>query len=523
MKTEVYRKLLVFSFFVVFLVAFLFFGAGFILNKGVIKLSVAQIEDTEPPVIFDIQVSNISATSTTITWKTDELADSLIDYDIDKKYGIARDPLPDKQEHEIILVDLKPDTSYYFRITSVDVVGNQGISNDFVFITPKSEDSDIIGGYVNQGEGVDAEGTGDGYAFDVAETSIVQQAIDIIQNIKTEKSLEIIQENIKEKATEVAPLTIILNKPDVEVGTDYAVIRWSTNKDSNSMVELAHEDDFDEIFGQYSWQEGDPNELVVEHEVAINGLDPATIYHFRVYSQTSLSLEAGSNDHTFTTKSIKPEIYTISVTKVEEDSATISFVTNIPTKSLLEYTNLNLGISKLEGSNNFLRTHIIKLNNLIFDTYYSVVATVENRQNEKAISDVITFITTRDEYAPVITKIATESTLYPGSDNKVQTLVSWVTDEPAKCILYYQQGVISTDDAEFLPEEDDFTTKHVHVVTNFLPANVYKFWVNCKDDAENRAKSEDFTMLTPSREESIIDIILKNFESTFGWVKNLKM
>ena len=39
----------------------------------------------------------------------------------------------------------------------------------------------------------------------------------------------------------------------------------------------------------------------------------------------------------------------------------------------------------------------------------------------------------------------------------------------------------------------------------------------------NKAKSEDFTMLTPTQEESFIDIILKNFESSFGWVKKMKM
>ena len=166
---------------------------------------------------------------------------------------------------------------------------------------------------------------------------------------------------------------------------------------------------------------------------------------------------------------------------------------------------------------------MIRLNNLIFDTYYSVVVTVENEQNEKAVSDPLTFITTRDEDPPLITKVNTESTLYPGTDNKVQTIISYKTDEASKCQLNYHRGIVALDGDQTLPEEHDFVSNHVEVVTNFLPANVYKFWITCRDDAQNTARSQDFTMLTPSQEESIIDIILKNFEGTFGWVKNIKM
>jgi len=70
-----------------------------------------------------------------------------------------------------------------------------------------------------------------------------------------------------------------------------------------------------------------------------------------------------------------------------------------------------------------------------------------------------------------------------------------------------------------LPKESEYSTKHVQVATSFLPATVYKFWLVCADEVGNEARSQDFTLLTPTREESIIDIIIKNFESTFGWVK----
>jgi hypothetical protein len=50
---------------------------------------------------------------------------------------------------------------------------------------------------------------------------------------------------------------------------------------------------------------------------------------------------------------------------------------------------------------------------------------------------------------------------------------------------------------------------------------VYQFWVECKDVSGNKSKSENFVLFTPNKEKSIIDIILENFQGTFGWVNNI--
>lgn len=218
-----------------------------------------------------------------------------------------------------------------------------------------------------------------------------------------------------------------------------------------------------------------------------------------------------------------PEISNVQITKIEEDSATLKWSTNIPCSSIVEYTNLNSGQTKLEGNSSFLTYHTIQLTNLMFETYYSAIIRVESEDGEKAESQALTFITIKDNYAPVVSKVNTESTLYPGSENKIQTIASWVTDEPAQCQLFFNQGLIVVDKPQSLPKSDDYNTKHVQVITNFLPSTVYKFWIVCNDETGNSGKSEDYTMLTPTQEESIIDIIIKNFESSFGWVKKVKL
>jgi len=513
------------------LVVSLFVGLFFVGNLEVENVEAATIDKT-PPKIFNSKVDNITATSAVISWQTDEESDSLVNFGLNSRYGMVRDPFFDKTDHQILLDDLLPGTSYYFRIISSDDSGNQIISNDFTFNTEATEekkqeskeegtssgDSDEDKEFPNK---YDKEGK---FKFPLEEEIDSDEFTDIlekIQKITSEKVLEVIEKQIQQQVGDVQEaLIVILDKADVETDTNSAIISWKTNKPANSIVSLVKEDEFNvQLDDPYTWQEGQYDESVMEHRIEINGLDSAVTYHFQISSESSLGRKVVSKDDAFMTKSILPEIHNISITKVEEDSATITFTTNVPCSSLLEYTNMSTAKRKLEGSSNYTTIHTIRLSDLDFDTYYSVVITAENPAGDKTKSSPLIFLTIKDMAPPVISKINTESTLYSGGENKVQTIVGWETDEPAICQIFYHQGLTPTDDAEKLEMEGDYTQKHIQVTTNLLPATVYKFWMECFDDVHNKTVANDFIMLTPSREESIIDIILKNFESTFGWVK----
>jgi hypothetical protein len=135
----------------------------------------------------------------------------------------------------------------------------------------------------------------------------------------------------------------------------------------------------------------------------------------------------------------------------------------------------------------------------------------------------LTFATVRDVVPPLISKVANESTLFPSEDTKVQTIITWITDEPAYCQVFYIQGLVRSEvkPPDSLPIEDDPVTLHTRVVIGFAPAQVYKFWTKCHDEAKNESQSEDFVLITPIKEKNIIDLILENFQGTFGWVNNI--
>lgn len=508
-------------------------GLFFVKNLEIMDVS-AKVNDKIPPTIFNSKITDITATSSRITWQTDEEADSLVNYGLNKRYGMARDPFFDKTEHEVFLDDLLPDTTYYFRLISADSDGNQMISNDFSFVTKMVEekrqefdkDKEYLGEYDEPGEypgQYDEEGEFEFPLQEEIEADEFTEILELIERIQDERILEVIEQQIQQQAQEVVePLVIIFDEVLIEVGTDYAIINWNTNKRANSIVSLVAEADFSaSVADPYAWEEGKYDERTTEHRVEVTGLSPATIYHFKISSETGLGIAVESDDKVFITKSILPEIYNISVTKIEEDSATITFVTNVPCSSLIEYTNMDTSETKMEGNSGLTTIHSLRLTNLEFDTYYSAVISVENVAGDEAQSSPLIFLTIKDEAPPVISKINTESTLYPGADNKVQTIISWETDEPSVCQLFYHQGLAPLKEVDTLPAEIDFTQKHIQVTVSLLPATVYKFWLECFDDVENKSISDDFIMLTPIREESIIDIILKNFETTFGWVKGL--
>lgn len=490
--------------------------------------------DKIPPQISDIAVADITPTSTTITWKTDKEADSLVNFNISRDYGITRDSALVK-EHKLVIPELNPSQQYYYRVIAVDKNGNQNISNDFVFTTkdletktppPETTPPDTTTPpetetpTENLGPGRGA-GEGGGYKEPPQDAELIKETLSILDQIDNEESLSLIESKIQQVAEEKAkPPVITGDFAKVEVGIDYAKVTWKTDKESNSIVALASDAEYaPNSANPYRWKEGEPNQMVLVHEVTVTGLRPATTYHYQVTSKSSLGLEGVSEDNTFKTKSILPEIFNINISKVQEDSATIDFNTNVPCSSIIEYTDLSTNATKLEGSTAVVNTHSIQLKNLKFDSYYSAIIKVENEQGEKTVSQPITFTTIKDIQPPLISKVNTESTLYPGTENKTQTIISWRTDEGSMCQFFYGQGLASSKDASTLPKEEDYITNHVQVVTEFQPATVYKFWIECLDKTKNRSKSEDYTMLTPAREQSILDLIIKNFEGTFGWLK----
>jgi hypothetical protein len=164
----------------------------------------------------------------------------------------------------------------------------------------------------------------------------------------------------------------------------------------------------------------------------------------------------------------------------------------------------------------------MRLADLTLGTRYVAFVTAENSGGDRVRSRPIQFITVRDTAPPFISNVTNESTLFPGSESRIQTIVEWNTDEPASCLMTYQEGVAGgTDQVTTEKESVQYNTNHVEVIVDFAPATVYQFFLDCTDEAGNSVQSENFVLFTPIQEKNIIDLIIENFEATFGWVQNI--
>jgi PKD repeat protein len=91
--------------------------------------------DTTPPVFSSVQASSIGANSATITWNTDEPATSRVDYGTTSTYGQNVTDGTLTTSHSLTVNNLTAETTYHYRVTSVDGSGNSGSSTDYTFTT----------------------------------------------------------------------------------------------------------------------------------------------------------------------------------------------------------------------------------------------------------------------------------------------------------------------------------------------------------------------------------------------------
>jgi len=501
-----------------------------VLSLGAPQLAIAQSNDREAPEIANLEITDINDTSLTITWETDEDADSAVNYGLQPNYGIARIPLSEDDErtaHSVTLDNLEPGRTYYFRVVSADENGNQGISADYRIVTAGTPQA---GDGANNGDGPqDGTGAGEGDSPD-PESQITTDEINdstatlrIIEQIKKITDPQELQEIVNETVKAVQGITedlTIVGPPTVIPETTTAVVKWTTDRVASSEVVFSPTNSFDGA--NYEFSQNSTGADTTDHEVRLIGLNAFTEYSFRVISTDEFNITGESRNFTFQTKATAPEIRNLRVVKVEENAATLAWDTTVPAKALVEYQDQTTGAQNSVGRPTLATTHQMRLADLTLGTRYVAFVTAENSGGDRERSRPIQFITVRDIAPPIITNVTNESTLFPGSESRIQTIIAWATDEPSSCLLTYQEGVAGGTEP-FTIEKDvvQYNSSHVEVVTDFAPATVYQFYLTCTDEAGNSIQSENFVLFTPIQEKNIIDLILENFESTFGWVQNI--
>ena len=98
--------------------------------------------DVTPPVISGVGNGTPDQQGVSITWTTNEPADSQVDYGTSSSYGssTSRDTSL-VTTHTQLLAALNAGTTYHYRVRSTDASGNPALSSDFTFTTSSASDT----------------------------------------------------------------------------------------------------------------------------------------------------------------------------------------------------------------------------------------------------------------------------------------------------------------------------------------------------------------------------------------------
>ena len=105
-------------------------------QSGVSQSSLLTVEMPQPPVISNIQVTNITSNGATFSWSTTTPSDSQVLYGATDAYGSAsalNSTLV--AEHSVTVTGLSPSSTYHFSAKSQDAFGNLANSVDGTFTT----------------------------------------------------------------------------------------------------------------------------------------------------------------------------------------------------------------------------------------------------------------------------------------------------------------------------------------------------------------------------------------------------
>ena len=271
------------------------------------------------------------------------------------------------------------------------------------------------------------------------------------------------------------------------------------------------------------------------HAAKLEELSSGETYHFRIKGVDDDDETVTSDDYSFTTSEL-PEISNVTTTETTTETVTITWNTNTKTDSKVNYKVQGETEGASQGKLEAVNEHEVVIEDLIPGTTYEYTVSSKDQFANSSNSESQYFTTQDDSNPPKIRSVKQEATVFPNKESKIQTIVSWNTDKAANSVIAYKEGKINGDEGieekmldnnttEFngwkIVRKEDNSLNHMFVFTDFNPSSVYYFKVANIDKRGNVATSDNYSVMTPAKKKSIFDLIISNFEDTFGWVKQV--
>ncbi len=112
-------------------------GIGAFFCGGSLGVSIdGEVSDEFPPELSNLQLSNLTSSTITISWESNELATTKLLYGLTEDYGQEKGDNQLKTKHTVTITGLSADAVYFFQPTGTDAMGNTGYGEQSTFLTP---------------------------------------------------------------------------------------------------------------------------------------------------------------------------------------------------------------------------------------------------------------------------------------------------------------------------------------------------------------------------------------------------
>jgi phosphodiesterase/alkaline phosphatase D-like protein len=504
--------------------------------------------DVTPPEFDSSPTVNVTDTTATITWTTNEDSHSSVQYgqqssDWDN-YPSSKDDIVLKVSHSVTLTGLTPNTPYFYRIGIIDGANNgPTVSAEYGFLTeqtpdtapPQFEASPAITGKTDTIATIewstDEESSSlvrydtvsradwNGYEYALNSAVLVRDHLVTLTNLAPNTryyirvgstdgldngpalSQEINFRTDEEAVVDERPRVTI--PPSVTGITNTSVIiEWQTDEPANGEVRFGTSES---TWGNYPHVVID-NRTDTNHSVVLNNLDAETRYYFRVGS-TDAAGNGPNPDPDETNNPFSEEMFTTladpdilapriisgpNVAARDAISAIITWETDEPSNSLVQYGTSGSGWATLtqSASNDDTSTqHTVTLTNLTpTTTYYYMVGSQDPDGNGPGFNGN----STNPSDVASFTTLASVDAAAPEISNMQMTfatdttaLITWTTDEPANSLAEYGLSTGTWGDYDFAESDADMKTEHSITITNLQPGTQYFFRIASTDAKGN--------------------------------------
>jgi len=485
-------------------------------------------------------LSNITDTRIRVVFATDEPSDTQIEVRSEgAAKGVVGSPAAGKvaaggavlqaadaqqtRAHEIELTGLTPATRYTYEVFSRDLAGNQAQSGSFEFTTAPAPDilppeftrrpvilgrtseSLLLGFSANEVVSVQID-YGPTTAYETGRLERADQLRDYelrLNGLAPETVYQlrvairdaegngptVFEWSVATEAEVDTDPAILLTGPVVVSATETeGVVEWSTDEPTSGQVRYWKAEEPDRVF---TVEDG---ALTRTHQMVLSNLEPGTAYAYLVSSR-DVARNGPTESAVFALRTrsapVDPVFTLGPIAEADQQSATISWSTNVPATSMVDLgETLEYGLHFEAGD--LVQDHEIVVRNLKPGTVYHYKVTSVDLGGKVISSDpsglalysrdlTVRTLAADDEKAPAL--VANPTTVW--TDRAV--VVSWETDEVASSRIEWERiGGRRKKKRTGFVEDNELRQQHSLTVTGLRPRRLYAVRVISEDAAGNR-------------------------------------